>query len=186
MNRVSFSLAALVLAACTEEPPPRSPSDPSGDPDAGAVRRSDAGPLPPPGTDAGFVATSDAGPPPASGACINAADQAAIPMSFGGKDVFTHAEECVASCVFEAAATRRACINDCVQSPSRVNGAISSECTGCIAIVGDCAITHCVTPCTFDDSSPACLDCLCGRAAPMQNCIGMFMECSGLTDDRCG
>jgi hypothetical protein len=179
-------LGSLVIAGgCGED----APTGPRRDSDAGTtVPRTDAGPPIAPGEDAGTAVTPDpdAGPPAAAGECTNAADQAAIPMSYGGKDVFGHAEDCVGGCIFEAAATRRACINDCIQSPERVNGAISTECTSCIAIVGDCAIQNCVGPCSLDAEGAECTACLCGRSGAMVSCIGMFMECSGLTDERCG
>lgn len=125
----------------------------------------------------------DAGPPDAGpmGACTNAADRAALPMSFSGMTVEEHARACASPCLSEmAGAVRQACLNDCIQGPTRVDGAISSECTNCVALLFECRIANCISFCATNPTGAMCLSCQC-----TSGCVAMADACSGIPSGLC-
>jgi hypothetical protein len=138
-------------------------------------------------------AGSDAGPPDAfclpmdagmtTGACTNDADLAALPMTFAGLTLTQHTSECItppAACFTSAAgAERQMCVNDCIQSSERVNGAITPACTSCYALAADCTVAHCLGPCALGSDRPACIACQC------EMCSDATAACSGIPDSRC-
>lgn len=188
MNRSIFAFAtlALTLAGCPSDPvTPGTDSGPSGV-DAPAAVDTGGG-----GTDAPVapvdapvvvddapVATTDA-PTPVGGACTNAADGAALPMSHMGMTLQEHTQACAMMNLAPPDGTRAMRINDCIQSATRVNGAISSACTLCFAAAAACTIQSCLTSCIGGPTSTLCVDCQC------TNCAAAYGTCSGIPDSRC-
>jgi len=126
--------------------------------------------------------------PIGGGMCTNAADLAAVMMTYGmpPRTVQQHTQQCTLACIAsEMGAPRVMCINDCLQNAMHLDGAVTSACTECFAAAGDCTVTNCIAECGADPASPGCIECQCGRAGAMVDCIGMFTACSGIPSDTC-
>jgi hypothetical protein len=122
----------------------------------------------------------DAGP--LMGECTNDADLAALPMDYMGMDISEHTSACAMQCLFSGAmagAMRQMCINDCLQGPERIDGAITSECTNCYALAAECTIANCLGACAASPTAAACITCQCGM------CSEATVACSGIPDSRC-
>lgn len=181
-NRPSLLLvlcALLALAGCDDDSMGGEDSGPGGGMDAGPMPTVDSGP---PMTDAGSAtdaggradsggggvdgsAPGDGGAATdgsmGSGACTNAADQAALGMV----DIAMVAEDCGRMCF-----GGRTCVIMCVER----DAGISNACATCFGDVSQCTLRNCLRECSGSDMMA------CDSCRAMAGCTSAFEACSGL------
>ncbi len=138
-------------------PPPPAEDAGGAPPDVGPS--TDAGVAPP--ADLGVEPRMDAGPEP-SGACVGAADTAALAAAAGLDEVMG---TCALECFGQPASCGAGCVGDAI--------GVSDGCAACFGDILDCTLRRCALVC-LDATSAPCVDC------QAQHCLPDFTQCSGL------
>jgi hypothetical protein len=172
-----LSALALTLPACGDDDGGSTPTGTGGTAGTGGATGSGGSSTAGAAGTPGFECPKRPPAPATQDACTTDGQEDKLANSeYGGKKVSAIASSCGVGCIADPDPVT--CANTCIQD--QVQGDITEECTGCVALQVACAIGNCVSVCAADSSSPACIACRCEC-----DCVSVYESCSGIPQTTC-
>ena len=116
-------------------------------------------------------------------ACLAGEDRAIV-RGDTGTDLDAKLQSCVKALLTSGKGPSDADFADAVAACLVAETGLSPACSACHAAFADCSADQCLAACIADPEATECSDCRCGKSAA-RDCIGAFVQCSGLPDDTC-